>query len=535
MGSLLELVERINKGELIEPQQLDVYQESANAAEKFLASHARAMLELRRSQSFLHDALEAIDFGDHKVLQQYLAILGFLGQNEQRTESVVRFAAAAAGRREAAVAMEALQSVVTLDVPGEHAYTRDHQNALFIAEKYERCAAALGWTPVTPSDWKNPHLKIGYLTTSIADDEPSAKLIAALGRHSEGAKVHVYTTEAACRREKLIFTAGPFLSASTKRGKETIDLLGKKKIGVTFAPLDQDLAAATRDLANQIHRDQIDVLIIDAGPGDAIASVLAHLPVSREKLHMVRRQPMFSGKIDGVAYVDFPRLKADEPHWRSTEMPTVLLQEGVEPLPENAAGPQRSGFGIPESATVLATVLSEIDGPATTEFMEAIVHLLRQNPGTVLLVAGDGDPTPIKRRLEAAGLSKRAGYTGKRKDMADFLRVADVFLASVPRASSSGMLAAMNAARPIVALAGDPADPQNAAAMLGDAHVAEDITAYLAKAATFIKDAGLRTKVGAELKARVSEGFLMKQTVEALIDLCRQMHGEPEQPAAKAA
>jgi len=59
MASLLELVERINKGELIEPQQLDVYQESANAAEKFLASHARAMLELRRSQSFLHDVLSA--------------------------------------------------------------------------------------------------------------------------------------------------------------------------------------------------------------------------------------------------------------------------------------------------------------------------------------------------------------------------------------------------------------------------------------------------------------------------------------------
>ena len=521
MASLLELVERINKGELIEPQQLDIYQESTNSAEKFLASHARAMLELRRSMSFLHTALEAIDFGDHKVLQQYLAVLSFLGLGEQKTEPLVRFAAAAATRREAAAAMEALQFAVAQD--GETGYSTDRQNALFIAEQYERCATAIGWAAPGGTDWQNPNLRIGYLTTAIADEAPSAKLIAGIARHAGDAKLHVYSTESASRRDKLIFIQGPFASASAKRGKETIEQLGKRKVATAFAPLDQDLAAATRDLANQIFRDQIDVLILDANHGDAIAAVLGHLPVSKTKLHLVRRTPLLGGTIDGVAYVDFPRLKSDEAHWDGENVPTLLLQEGVEPLNESIPAPARAPLGIPETATVLASVLSEIDGPASGEFLEAIVHLLRQNPSTVLLVAGDGDTAPIKRRLEAAGLGKRAGFTGKRKDMSEFLRVADVFLAAVPRASAAGVLAAMNAGRPVVALAGDPADPQNAAAILGDGVVAADLGDYLSKAADFIRDPVLRQKIGGVMKLRVAEGFAMKQSVAALIEHCQSM------------
>ena len=45
MASLIDLVERINKGEMIDPAQLEIFAESSNSAEKFLAHHAHAMLE----------------------------------------------------------------------------------------------------------------------------------------------------------------------------------------------------------------------------------------------------------------------------------------------------------------------------------------------------------------------------------------------------------------------------------------------------------------------------------------------------------
>ena len=36
MASLMELVDRVNKGEMIDPELLEVYQESPNSAEKML-------------------------------------------------------------------------------------------------------------------------------------------------------------------------------------------------------------------------------------------------------------------------------------------------------------------------------------------------------------------------------------------------------------------------------------------------------------------------------------------------------------------
>ncbi len=61
MASLMELIERVNKGEMIDPTQLEVYQDSSNSAEKFLAHHARAMLDLRQAQQHMMQSLEAID------------------------------------------------------------------------------------------------------------------------------------------------------------------------------------------------------------------------------------------------------------------------------------------------------------------------------------------------------------------------------------------------------------------------------------------------------------------------------------------
>ena len=79
MASLMELVDRVNKGEAVDSEQLEIYQESANSAEKFLAHHAHAMLDLRRGQQHMLQSLEAIDYSDQKVLNQFISISQFLG------------------------------------------------------------------------------------------------------------------------------------------------------------------------------------------------------------------------------------------------------------------------------------------------------------------------------------------------------------------------------------------------------------------------------------------------------------------------
>src|SRR5262245_19047012 len=115
MASLMELVERVNKGELVEPAQLEIYQESSNSAEKFLAHHAHAMLELRRAQHHMLQSLEAIDYSDQKVLSQYVSVSGFLGSSDQRAAPVFKFGACAIARREYALCMEAIGNGVAFD------------------------------------------------------------------------------------------------------------------------------------------------------------------------------------------------------------------------------------------------------------------------------------------------------------------------------------------------------------------------------------------------------------------------------------
>lgn len=525
MPSLLELTERINKGELIDPQLLEVYQDSSNAAEKFLANHAGAMLDLRRSHTHLLEALEAIDYADQKVLFQFLSVLGFLGMSEQRTKPVLKFGAAAVGRREIGLALEAFQSSITADLANDGPFLRETETAAFVAKQYERAAAALGWYPPGPCNWENPQLKIGYVASTLADDEAQAKLVSAMARHLDGknVKLHVYATEAGVRREKQAFTQGPFVPASSKKGRDTIDQITRRRGTLWFALLDQDMAQAARELATQIHKDQIDVLIIDAAPTDPIASVLACWKPAKAKLHLARRVAIKNGDADAVAYFDAHRRQADAVSWQTRDTLTHLLPDGIDALAPDAAAPQRSTYGIPENSVILAAVLNEADGPVPTNFGDTVISILRQHPTAVLLTTGDADTTALKRRLETAGLGKRAGFTGRRKDTAEFLKMADVYVTPFGRPSAAGTLAAMAAGRAIVALAGDDHDPQSPANLIGEENVAVDAAAYADKVSRLIRDPARRQQLGESLKARAAERFTAEQTVRALESLCRSL------------
>ncbi len=108
MPSLIELVEKINSGDSLEPQELAGYQESPNSAERFLAHHAGATLQLRACHTHLYEALKAIDFADRKVLEQYIGLCGFLGRDDMKTAPMVQFGRSAIERGEAALGLEAI-------------------------------------------------------------------------------------------------------------------------------------------------------------------------------------------------------------------------------------------------------------------------------------------------------------------------------------------------------------------------------------------------------------------------------------------
>lgn len=537
MASLLELVERVNKGELIDSASLEVYQESSNAAEKFLANHARAMLELRRSHTYLLEALQAIDYADQKVLFQFLSVLGFLGMTDQRAGPIIRFAAAAIHRREVSLGLEALQAGVFQQYQSEPNLLRDHELTLLVAQQYEQASQIIGWNPTGTNTYPNQasQIRIGYLTSCLADDEPVSRFLLGISRHldQKDFKLCVYSTECNVRREKLTFTQGPFTASSTKRGKETIETLNRRKASVWLAPVDQDLAFCAREIGQQISKDQIDVLIIDAHLADPIASVIACWPVSRIKLNLVRRWPMLAGSMDAAVYVDSHLKKQDETLWRQQGRSVHFIQEGVEPLSNPASVVQRSTYGIPDQSIILSTTCDTEQGLSDT-FQETLVHLLRQYPQTVLLIAGDVEQQPVRRRFDSAGLGKRVGFAGRRKDLSEFLGMTDIYLTAFPRPHVSGLLCAMNASRAVVAMSGDPSDPQRPEQILGTDHTTSDIPSYIERVGRLVRDSSVRNQTGEWMKNRVSAQFGYEQTTRSFEQICRSML-QVEQPHREAA
>jgi predicted O-linked N-acetylglucosamine transferase (SPINDLY family) len=537
MPSLMELVERVNKGELIEPEQLEVYQESPNSAEKFLAHHAHAMLDLRRAHQHMLQSLEAIDFSDQKVLSQFVSVSTFLGLTDMRAQAVIKFGSSAIGRREYALGLEAIASGVTNDLGANGGYANDRENCLFVATQYARAAQCVGWTAPESVDWNNKQTKIAYVVSGVADDDTTGRAVRSFAKHHDAKrfKLQVYVTEANVRRDKSSFSQSTYANASAKRGKETLDTLGRMKVPAWVAPLDGDLVTAAKELANQLVNDHVDVVIFDATQADPIAAIVADWEVARVKMNLVRRTPLYAAGIDCVTYVDQGRFDADKDFWNRKDVQARFILEGIDVEDSGATTtPVRGAYGIPDQAVVLATAAQDLDSAMTAEFVDTAINILRAHPHAIYLLVGEGELAWQKRKFESAGVGKRVGYAGRRKDLPGFLRIADLYLAEFPAAGATGVLQAMSVERPVVAMRwGDSSEQSQAAAFVGSEGTigGRDTAAFIERVSKIIREPAYRAKLGKSMRARVEQHFAFNQTarhVEQLVDQLIQQTSEAE-------
>jgi hypothetical protein len=528
MASLMELVERVNKGEMIEPAMLEVYQDSSNSAEKFLAHHCRAMLDLRKAQQHMLQSLEAIDYSDQKVLNQFISISGFLGLTDLRAGPIVKFGASAIARREYALGLEAIQNAVTVDLQQSGAYTSDREHCLLIASQYDRVAQCVGFTPATPLDWNNRQTRIAYIVSGISDDEACTKTISSFAKTYDSARYQlgIYSTEAQVRREKQQFYQANYVAGSTKRGTACIDALSRAQIGVWTAPVDGDIIFMAKALAEALVRDQIDVVIFDTTQSDPIAALVAAWETAKVKINICRKTPMYSSAMSSVVYFDPVRWESDKDFWTRQNIDSRFILEGGDVEQVLGAPPQRSAYGIPEAATVLATCGSDLDRSISGEFVETVINLLRAHPHAIYLIIGDGELAWQKRKFESAGVGKRVGYAGRRKDLPGFLRICDVYLAEFPSSSAQGVLGAMSVERPVVAARwGEEAEASQAAALVGSegATTGRDAGAYIERVSKLVRDPAYRSKLGKSMRQRVEQHFSFSQTAQHLEQLCDQL------------
>ncbi len=525
MPSLIELVDRVNKGEAVDAASLEMYQDSANTAEKFLSHHAQAMLDLRRAHQHILQSLEAIDYSDQKVLNQFISISGFLGLTDQRANPVVRFGTSAIARRDYCLGLEAIQSAVAFDLAHDGTHTADRENCQFIETQYQRVAEAVGWKPADGNHEPNDRTHLAIIVSGLADDEPAARFLRNLARahDSKRFKLFVYATEAKVRRDKQQFATGPVTSISARRGKDTLDFLAIQGIPVWIASTEGDLLSASRELAAQMASDRVDVAIFDADQSDPISAIVSHWDCAKAKTNLVRNAPLYSSGIGSVAYLDQIRFDRDKAYWSASGVDSRFILEGIELDAPLTAAPSRATYGIPSTAVVMATAGSDLDGTLSDAFVEAIITLLRAHPNAIQLFVGEGDLSRQKRKFESAGVSKRVGYAGNRRDLPGFLRIADLYLAEFPSSSPSGVLQAMAMSRAVMAMRwGDDVDHSQAAAFVGSeaATATRDPGLFIERAGKLIRDAQARTQLGQSLRQRVEQHFGFDQTCRHIEQLC---------------
>jgi len=196
-----------------------------------------------------------------------------------------------------------------------------------------------------------------------------------------------------------------------------------------------------------------------------------------------------------------------------------VIPNGID-LPKYAAETDipaaRRRLGLDPSRKYIACVARFHPVKDHRTLLQAFATIAASRPDTDLLLVGDGVLRPDLEQLAGQlGLRNRVHFLGVRDDIADILRVVDVFtLTSVSEAASITLLEAMAAARPVIvtAVGGNPELVRDGVdGLLAPRGDAGAIAAALLRV---LGDDGLARRLGSSGARRVAETYLLDRTVE---------------------
>ena len=179
------------------------------------------------------------------------------------------------------------------------------------------------------------------------------------------------------------------------------------------------------------------------------------------------------------------------------------LERFLSPLPPSERARRRAELGVPGTAALLlcaATLQPSKDHPT---LLRAMAELVKGGRPFVLLLAGDGpDRAALEERARTLGLGERVRFLGRRDDVPDLMKVADLYvMTSVREGLPGSVVEAQASGLPCVASrCGGPEEVvvdgvTGVVVPVGDAEsVARVVGALLA-------DEGLRARMSAAARA----------------------------------
>jgi len=203
------------------------------------------------------------------------------------------------------------------------------------------------------------------------------------------------------------------------------------------------------------------------------------------------------------------------PAGRVVTIASSVDPERLRPTRRREAVRAELGAGPGEVVVLVLATLSRRKG--VDLLLEALSALRAQGCGCTLWIAGDGEEAAALRAQAARlGLEAQVRFLGRRDDKAELLAGCDL-LAMPSRQEGLGVAAleAMAAGRPVVGSRVGGLQDAVVHERTGLLVPPEDTEALTAALRRVITDAGLRRRLGEAGPARVEEGFLASQMVEA--------------------
>jgi glycosyltransferase involved in cell wall biosynthesis len=212
---------------------------------------------------------------------------------------------------------------------------------------------------------------------------------------------------------------------------------------------------------------------------------------------------------------------------------TEVIYEAVDPArlrPTVDRATTRAALGAGPTDRVLLVLATLIRRKGLDLLLDALPLLAAQDLRPLLWIAGEGpEHAALLARAARLGLDRQVQFLGRRKDTADLLAACDAFvLPSRREGLGVAALEAMGAGCPVICSAIGGLQDAVVHERTGLLFPPEDTHRLAQALARIIRDDGLRARLGQAGPARIAEGFLAEQMVDAYERLYRSVRQEWE-------
>lgn len=198
----------------------------------------------------------------------------------------------------------------------------------------------------------------------------------------------------------------------------------------------------------------------------------------------------------------------------------INLDMFVSRLPEPG---RKVEMGIPSGRKVVANISRFVSGKGQKELLDAAQLVVREYPGVIFLMVGDGETTyDLKRQVERLKLSDNVIFTGWKNDITEVLSISDIFV-HCPTTSIEGLgianLEAMAMGKPSVVSANGGLIDAVIDGITGFVVPPGDIKKTSEAILKLLNNEELSKQLGENARARAEEKFDIKKNVRELEEL----------------